>query len=81
MVVSAARGAGIPVIAEAQLGLDALAGVPYVAVTGTNGKTTTTALVDHLLRAAGRRSVAAGNIGTALTEVRSRSAPAGMARR
>lgn len=68
-VVRAAVEAGVPVVAEVQVGLDALAGVPYVGVTGTNGKTTTTALVHHLLMAAGRRSVAAGNIGTALSEV------------
>lgn len=68
-VVRAALAAEVPVLAEAQLGLDALAGVPYIAVTGTNGKSTVTALVDHLLRQAGMRSVAAGNIGTALSEV------------
>ncbi len=75
VVVRAARDAAVPVVAEVQVGLDALPGVPYVAVTGTNGKTTTTALVDHLLRAAGRRSVAAGNIGTALCEVALASEP------
>jgi UDP-N-acetylmuramoylalanine--D-glutamate ligase len=68
-MVRLAAAAGVTVVAEAQLGLDALAGVPAIMVTGTNGKTTTTALVDHLLRAAGRASVAAGNIGTALSEV------------
>ncbi len=68
-VVRAAADAGVPVVAEVQLGLDALPGVRSIAVTGTNGKTTTTALVQHLLAAAGRRSVAAGNIGTALSEV------------
>ncbi len=68
-VVRAATNAGIPVLAEAQLGLDALAGVPYVAITGTNGKTTTTALVDHIFRTAGKQSVAAGNIGLALSAV------------
>jgi UDP-N-acetylmuramoylalanine--D-glutamate ligase len=68
-VVRAATDAGVPVLAEAQLGLDAMADVPSVVVTGTNGKTTTTALVDHLLRADGRRSVAAGNIGNPLSAV------------
>lgn len=68
-VVRAAVQAGVPVLAEAQLGLDALHDVPFIAVTGTNGKTTTTALIDHLQGAAGRRSVAAGNIGTALSAV------------
>ena len=65
----AARDAAVPVRAEADLGLEALAGVPYIAVTGTNGKTTTTALTGHLLAMAGRRAVACGNIGTPLCEV------------
>ncbi len=68
-VARAARNAGVPVVAEAQLGLDSLEGVPYIAVTGTNGKTTTTALLEHLMRTAGRRAVAAGNIGTPLSAV------------
>jgi UDP-N-acetylmuramoylalanine--D-glutamate ligase len=67
--VVAARRAEVPVRAEADLGLEALAGVPYVAVTGTNGKSTTTALVAHLLRAAGFTAEAVGNIGTPLCEV------------
>jgi UDP-N-acetylmuramoylalanine--D-glutamate ligase len=43
--------------------------VPYIAVTGTNGKTTVTALIAHLLRAVGLDAVAAGNIGTPLSEI------------
>jgi UDP-N-acetylmuramoylalanine--D-glutamate ligase len=39
---------------------------PLVAITGTNGKSTTTALVAHLLRSAGRESEIGGNIGTAI---------------
>ena len=65
----AARLAGVPVRAEADLGLEALAGVPYAAVTGTNGKTTTTALIGHLLLSGGMRAVTAGNIGTPLSQV------------
>lgn len=67
--VRAAREAGVEVVAEAQLGLDALDGVPFIAVTGTNGKTTTTAMLEHLLNEGGRRALAAGNIGTPLTAV------------
>ena len=67
--LDAARSAGVPVRAEADLGLEALPGVPYVAVTGTNGKTTTTALAGHLLEAGGLSAVAAGNIGTPLSQV------------
>ena len=40
-----------------------------VAVTGTNGKTTLTELLSHALRSAGRRAVAAGNIGVPFTQV------------
>jgi UDP-N-acetylmuramoylalanine--D-glutamate ligase len=69
LVVRAAIDMRVPVLAEAQLGLDAMPEVDSVVVTGTNGKTTTTALVDHLLHAAGRSSAAAGNIGNPLSAV------------
>jgi len=68
-VVRETMSAGVPILAEAQLGLSAMAEVPAVVVTGTNGKTTTTALVDHLFTTAGQRSVAAGNIGNPLSAV------------
>ena len=41
-------------------------GAPFVAVTGTNGKSTTTALIAHLLEEAGRDVQLGGNIGTAI---------------
>ena len=73
MVVVQARAAGIPVAGEIELfaqGLRRLgAGVstpaPVLAITGTNGKTTTTALTGHLLRAAGKTVGVAGNISPA----------------
>jgi UDP-N-acetylmuramoylalanine--D-glutamate ligase len=64
-----ARKAGIPIHSEIDvgfLGLDAR--TRCIAVTGTNGKTTTTALVAHLLTAAGYRAASAGNIGTPLSQ-------------
>lgn len=67
--LQAARQHGVPVRAEIDLGLEALEGLPYVAVTGTNGKSTVTALTAELLRAAGRDADAVGNIGTPLCEV------------
>jgi UDP-N-acetylmuramoylalanine--D-glutamate ligase len=67
--VEAARQAGVVIRAECDVGFEALEGVPCVAVTGTNGKTTTTALVAHLLRAGGLDAAAAGNIGTPLCEI------------
>lgn len=42
---------------------------PIVAVTGTNGKTTTTALITHILNCSGKKAVACGNIGKPLIEV------------
>ena len=67
--LAAANAAGVPVISEVEVALAFLRPVTIIAVTGTNGKSTVTALVDHLLRAIGRRSVAAGNIGLALSDV------------
>jgi UDP-N-acetylmuramoylalanine--D-glutamate ligase len=67
--LAAARRGGVAIRAEADLGLEALTGVPYIAVTGTNGKTTTTALIGHLLLAGGRRALAVGNIGTPLSDI------------
>jgi len=67
----AARAAGVPVLSEIDLGFRALAaaGTRFIAITGTNGKTTTTALVAHLLRAAGLHAEAAGNIGRPLADI------------
>src|SRR5881227_1908799 len=69
--LAAAREAGVPVVSEIDLGFRALAGsgTRCIAITGTNGKTTTTALVAHLLRAAGLEAEAAGNIGRPLADI------------
>ena len=67
--LTSARGAGVPILSELDLGFRALETIPCIAVTGTNGKTTTTALVAHLLRTAGLRAEAAGNIGRPLADV------------
>jgi UDP-N-acetylmuramoylalanine--D-glutamate ligase len=65
----AAREAGVPVVSEIDLGFRALVGARCIAITGTNGKTTTTALVAHLLQAAGIPAEPAGNIGRPLADV------------
>jgi UDP-N-acetylmuramoylalanine--D-glutamate ligase len=68
MVVIHARAAGIPVVGEIELfaqALRRLGSVPVLAITGTNGKTTTTALTGHLLRATGKTVGVAGNISPA----------------
>src|SRR5690606_22165578 len=66
--VRAALAAGVEVVAEVDVGYAALAGRRIAGITGTNGKTTTTALVAHLLDAAGIGAAAVGNIGRALAE-------------
>jgi len=69
MIVIHARAQGIPVIGEIELfawGLRTLEQhVPVLAITGTNGKTTTTALTGHLIAASGRSAGIAGNISPA----------------
>jgi len=70
-LVAAARERGIPVWSEVELGYRWLAptGTKFVGVTGTNGKSTTTALLGAIFAAAGRDVAVAGNIGVALTSV------------
>ena len=72
-VLTAARHAGVEIVSELDLGFRALAalqpGTRSIAITGTNGKTTTTALVAHLLSAAGLQSTTAGNIGRPVTDL------------
>ncbi len=53
----------IPVIGELELGFEECH-CPVIAITGTNGKTTTTLLTTHLLNSVGVRTTASGNIGT-----------------
>lgn len=65
-VLAAARNRGIPVIGELEWAWRALK-VPTIAVTGTNGKTTTTELIGALMQNAGLRVFVGGNIGTPLS--------------
>jgi UDP-N-acetylmuramoylalanine--D-glutamate ligase len=65
----AAREAGVPVVSEIAVALEALPDAKVIAVTGTNGKSTVTALVAHIMTSLGRHAAAAGNIGQALSEL------------
>ncbi len=67
-VLGAARERGIGVTGELELAWRLLPN-PFCAVTGTNGKTTTTELLGHLHRTAGRPVVVAGNVGTPLASL------------
>ena len=73
--LQAARDAGVPIVGEMEIALQFLPHQRYIAITGTNGKTTTTALVHRLLQGLGYDAVAAGNIGTPLSEVALREQP------
>jgi UDP-N-acetylmuramoylalanine--D-glutamate ligase len=59
---------GIEMISELELGWRSCE-APVIAVTGTNGKTTTTELLAQMLNACGQRTIACGNIGKPLSEV------------
>lgn len=63
-VISAARERGVPVMGELELAWRLLER-EFIAVTGTNGKTTTTQLIGHIHREAGLPVVVAGNVGRA----------------
>jgi UDP-N-acetylmuramoylalanine--D-glutamate ligase len=67
-VIAAAVERGLPVLGELELGWRLL-GNEVIAVTGTNGKTTTTELLGHVHRVAGLPVAVAGNVGTALTSL------------
>lgn len=65
-LAAAARAAGVPIIGDIELFAQARAGLPphkVVGITGTNGKSTTTALVTHILQTAGFPALMGGNIG------------------
>jgi len=67
-VIAAALERGVEVVGELELAWRALPN-RFVAVTGTNGKTTTVELLGHLHRTAGEPVAVAGNVGTALSEL------------
>jgi len=70
-----AKAGGKRIIGELELAYQIIEGVmaeekaiPFLAVTGSNGKSTTTTLLNHMMKTAGFRTLFGGNIGNALTE-------------
>jgi UDP-N-acetylmuramoylalanine--D-glutamate ligase len=65
-----ARAAGVEIVGDVELFVRERRAhapdCPFVAITGTNGKSTTTALIAHILKASGRDTQLGGNIGTAV---------------
>src|SRR5690606_12165592 len=68
--VELARGAGVEIIGDVEIFARERRAeapeAPFIAITGTNGKSTTTALVAHILKNAGRDAQMGGNIGPAV---------------
>ena len=73
--VRRAREAGVEIVGDVELFARAVAAAPphrrpkVVAITGTNGKSTTTALIGHVVRAAGRDGHVGGNIGVGVLDL------------
>ena len=68
--VDLAHAAGVEIIGDVELFVRERRALspdcPFIAITGTNGKSTTTALIAHILKSAGRDTQLGGNIGTAV---------------
>jgi len=71
-LLAEAESRGIPVWSEVEFAWRYVRG-PVAAVTGTNGKTTTVSMLEAMLRAGGKKALAAGNIGLPLTEAACRA--------
>ncbi|WP_394232611.1 UDP-N-acetylmuramoyl-L-alanine--D-glutamate ligase [Niallia oryzisoli] len=67
-MIEGALERGIPIITEVELAYQ-ISEAPFIAITGTNGKTTTTTLVYEILKAGEKYPLIAGNIGTVASEV------------
>ncbi|NVK32005.1 MAG: UDP-N-acetylmuramoyl-L-alanine--D-glutamate ligase, partial [Gammaproteobacteria bacterium] len=66
--IQALLEAGVPVIGDIELFMQSFTG-KIIAVTGSNGKSTTVSMVDHVLRASGYHSALGGNIGLAALDL------------
>ncbi|MEU7554580.1 UDP-N-acetylmuramoyl-L-alanine--D-glutamate ligase [Streptomyces sp. NPDC044571] len=68
---AAAAAAGVDVVGDVEIAwqLRGEGAAPWLAITGTNGKTTTTQMLASILRAAGLKTAAVGNIGTPIIDV------------
>lgn len=67
-IIKKAESLRIPIISEVEFAYRHLKN-PIIAITGTNGKTTTTSLTTYILNRGGRKAVSAGNIGTPLSSL------------
>ena len=68
-VLNQLRDRGCRVVGEVEVAWQAMASIPWIGITGTNGKTTVTSLVAHLLQQGGLDAPACGNIGASAAEL------------
>ncbi|MDR2008038.1 MAG: UDP-N-acetylmuramoyl-L-alanine--D-glutamate ligase [Alphaproteobacteria bacterium] len=68
-VLERATAVGVKIYVDVELFIAENPDVKYIAITGTKGKSTTTALIQHIFEAAGKKCIAAGNIGTPVFDV------------
>jgi UDP-N-acetylmuramoylalanine--D-glutamate ligase len=68
-VLKEARKIGIPIIGELELAYQQLRGNPIIAITGSNGKTTTTTLIGQIFKDAKKDIALSGNIGVPLSQL------------
>lgn len=66
---------GLPVCSDIELAYRLFPNQPMVAITGSNGKTTTTSMVTHILNGSGHPAIACGNIGLAVFEAIDKADP------
>ena len=63
-VAQAARDVGVPIVSDVELLARARPDATFIGITGTNGKSTTTSLIGHILESAGCKVAVGGNLGT-----------------
>lgn len=68
-VVKAAVGEGIPLMSEIDIAYDYLQPRIFIGITGTNGKSTTTVMLENILQAAEKKVVACGNLGRPVSDL------------
>ena len=73
-IIAEAYRCGVPVIGEAELAY-CMTKAPFVAITGTNGKTTTTTLTGEIFKNSGRKTYTVGNIGDPISNYVMEAAP------
>lgn len=68
-VVQRAKAHGVPIVCDVELAFQDASKPPFLAITGTNGKTTTALLTCHMLRQAQKKVAVAGNIGVPVLDL------------